>query len=129
MKREATYIPQKDFFIRQNEISRFAEWVENGTFQYTYIDGEGEEHIVGYAFTNEFVCDYSSLMRSGLSLVNIQAITECSVYEISRHDIIEYWETDMKTQRFGRHVAESLFEWYMNDYLIHIVRLKYDTGT
>ena len=23
---------------------------------------------------------------------------------------IEYWETDMKTQRFGRHVAESLFE-------------------
>ena len=42
---------KKDFFIRQNEISRFAEWVENGTFQYTYIDGEGEEHIVGYAFT------------------------------------------------------------------------------
>ena len=73
---------KKDFFIRQNEISRFAEWVENGTFQYTYIDGEGEEHIVGYAFTNEFVCDYSSLMRSGLSLVNIQAITECSVYSI-----------------------------------------------
>ena len=32
------------------------------------------------------------------------------VHEISRHDIIEYWETDMKTQRFGRHVAESLFE-------------------
>ena len=24
---------KKDFFIRQNEISRFAEWVENGTFQ------------------------------------------------------------------------------------------------
>lgn len=23
---------KKDFFIRQNEISRFAEWVENGTF-------------------------------------------------------------------------------------------------
>ena len=68
-------------------------------------------------------------MRSGLSLVNIQAITECSVYEISRHDIIEYWETDMKTQRFGRHVAEVYLKWYMNDYLIHIVRLKYDTGT
>ncbi len=43
-------------------------------------------------------------------IYHIQAITECSVYEISRHDIIEYWETDMKTQRFGRHVAESLFE-------------------
>lgn len=101
---------KKNFFIRQNEIERFAGWVENGTFQYTYIDKEGEEHIVGYSFTDEFICDYSSFMKGSLSLVNIQAITDCSVHEISRHDIIEYWETDMKTQRFGRHVAESLFE-------------------
>ena len=101
---------KKDFFIRQNEVERFAGWVKHGTFQYTHIDEEGEEHIVGYAFTDEFVCDYSSFMKGSLSLVNIQAITDCSVHEISRHDIIEYWETDMKTQRFGRHVAESLFE-------------------
>lgn len=91
---------KKDFFIRQNEISRFAEWVENGTFQYTYIDGEGEEHIVGYAFTNEFVCDYSSLMRSGLSLVNIQAITECSVYKVSASEFTEAIE------ELATHVAD-----------------------
>ena len=60
MKKGSRIYQKKDFFIRQNEISRFAGWVENGTFQYTYIDKEGEEHIVGYAFTDEFVCDYSS---------------------------------------------------------------------
>ena len=80
---------KKDFFIRQNEVKRFAGWVKHGTFQYTHIDEEGEEHIVGYAFTDEFVCDYSSFMRSCLSAVSIQALTDCSVYEISRHDIIE----------------------------------------
>ena len=101
---------KKDFFIRQNETERFAGWVKEGTFQYTYIDEKGEEHIVGYAFTDEFVCDYSSFRKGGLSLVNIQALTNCSVYEISRHDIIEYWETNMETLRFGRHVAENLFE-------------------
>jgi len=100
----------KDFFIRQNETERFAGWVKEGTFQYTYIDEKGEEHIVGYAFTNEFVCDYSSFMKGSLSLVNIQALTDCSVYEISRHDIIECWETNMETQRFGRYVAENLYE-------------------
>lgn len=110
MKKGSNVYTAKNFFIRQNEIERFAGWVENGTFQYTYIDKEGEEHIVGYSFTDEFICDYSSFMKGSLSLVNIQAITDCSVHEISRHDIIEYWETDMKTQRFGRHVAESLFE-------------------
>ena len=34
---------KKDFFIRQNEIERFAGWVKHGTFQYTHIDEEGEE--------------------------------------------------------------------------------------
>ena len=84
-------------------------WVENGTFQYTHIDEDGEEHIVGYSFTNEYVCDYSSFMKGSLSLVSIQAITDCSVYEISHHDMIEYWETNMETQRFGRCVAENLY--------------------
>lgn len=101
---------KKDFFIRQNEVERFAGWVKHGTFQYTHIDEEGEEHIVGYAFTDEFVCDYSSFMRSCLSAVSIQALTDCSVYEISRHDIIECWETNMETQRLGRYVAENLYE-------------------
>ncbi len=101
---------KKDFFIRQNEEERFAGWVKYGTFQYTYIDEEGEEYIVGYSFTDEFVCDYSSFMKGSLSLVSIQALTDCSVYEISRHDIIECWETNMETQRFGRYVAENLYE-------------------
>ena len=101
---------KKDFFIRQNEVERFAGWVKHGTFQYTHIDEEGEEHIVGYAFTDEFVCDYSSFMKSCLSAVSIQALTDCSVYEISRHDIIECWETNMETQRLGRYVAENLYE-------------------
>ena len=101
---------KKDFFIRQNEVERFAGWVKHGTFQYTHIDEEGEEHIVGYAFTDEFVCDYSSFMKSCLSAVSIQALTDCFVYEISRHDIIECWETNMETQRLGRYVAENLYE-------------------
>lgn len=101
---------KKDFFIRQNEISRFAGWVINGTFQYVYIDEEGKEHVVGYSFTDEFVCDYPSFIKGCLSSVSIQAITDCSVCEISRHDIAEYWETNMETQRFGRYVAENLYE-------------------
>lgn len=109
-KGECRVYHKKDFFIRQNEISYFIGWVESGVFQYTYIDEEGTEHIVGYAFQDEFVCDYSSLMRGTLSLVNIQAITDCTVYVVSRHDIINYWEINYDTQHYGRLAAESLFE-------------------
>lgn len=101
---------KKDFFTRQNEVPHFAGWVKSGTFQYICIDEKGNEHIVGYAFSNEFVCDYSSFLKQSASLVNIQAITECTVYELSSLDITHYWETNMETQRLGRIVAESLYE-------------------
>lgn len=101
---------KKDIFVRQNEVSYMGGWVKNGTFQYTCIDDEGIEHIVGYTFTDEFVCDYSSFLNKSLSLVNIQAITDCVVYEISCKDITRYWETSMETQRLGRQAAENLYE-------------------
>lgn len=101
---------KKDFFTKQNEVSRFAGLVKSGTFQYTCMDEKGSEHIVGYSFSNEFVCDYSSFIQQSSALVNIQAITECTVYELSYLDITNYWETDMETQRLGRLAAESLYE-------------------
>lgn len=45
---------KKDFFIRQHEVSRSAGWVESGSFEYSFTDEEGLEHIVGYAFENGF---------------------------------------------------------------------------
>ena len=101
---------KKDFFVKKKKKSNFVGWVENGTFHYTCIDEDGVEHIVGYSFPDEFVCDYSSFMSRKKSLVNIQAITNCTVYVLSYYDIIKYFETDYETQRFGRLASESLYE-------------------
>ncbi len=83
---------KKDFFIRQHEVSRSAGWVESGSFEYSFTDEEGLEHIVGYAFENEFVCDYSSFIKSQQSKVSIQAISDCVVYEIALNELVTYWE-------------------------------------
>ena len=123
MKREATYIPQKRFLYSSEWNITFCRMGRKRYIQYTYIDGEVEEHIVGYAFTNEFVCDYSSLMRSGLSLVNIQSHNR--VFCIWNIPSWHYWilgngyaKTLTIRKACGR---ESIWKWYMNDYLIHIV--------
>ena len=70
-----------------------------------YIGGKtlgiyGEEFPLG-ALTTEVL---------NITPAEYQALTDCSVYEISRHDIIECWETNMETQRLGRYVAENLYE-------------------
>lgn len=100
---------KKEFFIQQHTKSRFLGWIERGTFQYRFIDSEGAEHIVGYAFENEFVGDYSSFLKGIESLVGIQALTECIVYRLARNEMIGYWDTDLNTQKYGRLIAESLY--------------------
>ena len=100
---------RKEYFVKQNTPALYAGWIESGDFRYSCIGDDGKEHIVGYSFTGEFVCDYSSFMRQDLALVNIQAINDCSVRTLSYNDIVGFWETNFETQRLGRQMAETMF--------------------
>lgn len=100
---------KKDYFVRQNELSKYVGFVQSGMFRYTRIDTEGNEHIVGYSFTENFVCDYPSFIKSSGALTNIQATTDSSVYVISQQGVNDYLETNMDTQRLGRLAAEEQF--------------------
>lgn len=101
-------IRKKDYFVRQNEPCKYVGFIESGIFRYTRINNEGNEHIVGYSFTEDFVCDYPSFIKYAGSLTNIQAVTNCSVYALSMKELTDFWETNMDTQRFGRLVAEEI---------------------
>lgn len=101
---------KKDFFIKQNEISNWIGWIETGAFRYLHTSKNGKEHVVGYSFAEEFICDYSAFIYQNVSLVSAQAISECIVYQLSYKDVIAYWETDMETLRFGKQTADALYE-------------------
>lgn len=96
--------------MQQYSISLYAGFIEKGIFHYTCVDCNGKEHIVGYAFENEFVCDYSSFMKKTESLVSIRALTECTVYLISLNDYLEYLNTLPNGMHFGVQVANELLE-------------------
>ena len=53
--------------------------------------------------------DYPALLGDIPASVSIQAVTDCTVYEIPYRDLVRYWDTDYHTQRYGRQIAESLF--------------------
>ena len=103
---------KKDYFVQQNSISLYAGFIEEGIFHYLCTDDDGKEHIIGYSFENEFVCDYSSFIKRKKSLVSIRALTECTVYIISLNDYLEYANTPQNGLHFGFQVANELFEMY-----------------
>ena len=101
---------KKDFFLKQDDESRFVGWVKDGTFRYTCFGKDNKEHIVGYAFAKEFICDYSSFISQSTSLVNIQAMSDCIVYQLPYQDVITYWEANMEKLHFGKCIADNLFK-------------------
>lgn len=100
---------KKEFFASQNDTPLYMGYVERGVFRYSRIDTQGREHILGYAFQNEYIGDYASCLRQMPLLVTIQAVTDASVYVLPFETMYSFWETDLKTQRLGRIVTEELF--------------------
>lgn len=62
---EQCILKKREYFVRQHEMSQYVAWVKSGVFHYTCIGDDGCKHIVGYSFKNEFICDYSSLVKRG----------------------------------------------------------------
>lgn len=102
-------IKKKDYFVRQGELSKYVGFIESGIFRYIRIGSDGDEHIISYSFQDDFVCDYSSVIRMSHSHINLQAVTDCKIYSLSVQDLNDFWETNMDTQRLGRLAAEELF--------------------
>lgn len=100
---------KKEFFCFQGNPSVNIGYIESGIFRYIRTDSLGDDHIVGYSFAKDFVCDYPSLIKHKDSLTSAQAVTDCTIYLMPKKKLDEYWETNMNTQRFGRFVAEELF--------------------
>ena len=102
-------LKKNEYMVRQNDKTNHIGFVVSGTFRLTRIDTNGNEWIVGYSFENDFVCDYPSLIDKKGATVSIQATTNCEVYLLSSNELNLFWETDMDTQRLGRHIAETMF--------------------
>lgn len=104
-----TKYKKREFFCHQNQPTSHIGYIASGIFRYERTDSQENSHIVGYSFANDFVCDYTSIIRSTDSLVTAQAVTDSTIYLLSKQDIDDYWEMSMETQRFGRLAAETLF--------------------
>ena len=59
----------------QGKINNKGAYIKSGAFRYTCVDDKGDEHIVGYAFSNEFVGDLDTWINPNkLSPETIEAI-------------------------------------------------------
>lgn len=101
---------KKEYFVEQNTVDKYVAYVEEGFFRYTRTDNRGDEHIVGYVFKDEYLGDYSSFIKKGISsMVSVQAVTECKIYYTSLDEVRKFFDMNEDAQIAGRILAEELF--------------------
>lgn len=102
-------VKKKDFFAIQGHPTTFAAYIQKGIFRYTCTDEKGDEHIVGYSFSGEYLGDYPQCRYREKALVSIQAVTDAEIYYASAEEINLFLSSNEVAQKLELHLLEGLF--------------------
>lgn len=82
--------------------------VARGAFRYVHADDAGGEHVVGYAFAEEFVGDYISMRSDAPSQVTIEAMCDSEASIVAGERLEAFYRSDAAHERLGRTLAEHM---------------------
>lgn len=102
------HLAKGESFVVQGYPCKYLGAVLAGNFRFQYCDEEGNARTVGFN-SNGFITEYYSLLKSTPAKYSVIAITDAIIFRFSRQQVLDFYELNMETQRFGRHIAEQLF--------------------
>lgn len=105
-------IKKKDFFIEQGKLCKYVGIVLKGDFR-TYMIMDGAERTIsmdGESFNFPFITDYFAFLDKTISTRNIQALSDAEVIVLTFEQVMDFFELNMNTQRFGRQLAENMLK-------------------
>lgn len=101
-------IKKGDFLVRAGDICRHVSFVNYGVLRFYYIS-EGKEISTGFLRENEYASEYSSFLTQSPAAINIDALEDTEVVNLSYNDMQKGYERFAFFERFGRKIAEKLF--------------------
>jgi len=99
---------KKEYFLREGQYCKSVGFVEKGNFIYYQIVN-GEEKICDFAFENDWVTHYKSLLGSIPSEINIKALENSELYLLNLNKMEELSETLPKVNLIRSTLAEQYF--------------------
>ena len=80
-----TELKKGDFFVKEDQHCQYLSFIRSGFIRiYNYVDGKDVTQWI--SSQGEFVTDLSSLMFNNSARMNMQAMTDCSLYSISKQN-------------------------------------------
>jgi CRP-like cAMP-binding protein len=99
-------VSKKDFFLKEGSTNFNQGFVVDGTLRVYYTDAKGNEHVLYFAFADWWVGDLSAFHFDDAATLNVQALEESYLLEISKEDLEYLFDQIPALERLFRVMAQ-----------------------
>lgn len=102
-------LKKKDYFAREGEFSSKLAFISNGVMRAFFRNKAGHEYNKTFFTPSNFVAAYSSITTKKKNLINIQCLTDCTLFVADFRQITSLYKQYPKFESLARNMAEYKF--------------------
>lgn len=104
---ELKTLKKKEFLLRDNAVCNFIAFISEGSIRHFHVKN-GNEKTCDISFENMWVTDFQSFTHNNISIMNLQAMEDTTVFLIRKPDLYRLYKECSKYETFGRLMAENV---------------------
>jgi CRP-like cAMP-binding protein len=98
-----------EFLVREGDVCRYETFVTKGCLVTYYHDNNGSEHIIDFSIEEWWAEDLYSFLTQTASKLNIKAIEDTDILQISKNNLELLYQENPKFERFFRILFQNAF--------------------
>lgn len=102
-------VKKGQFLVHEGAVSRYTNFVQEGSVRTYFIDSNGQEHIVQFAIEGWWISDLNSFIMQSPATFNVQAIEDCVILELPFESLEILYEKIPKLERYFRIITQRAF--------------------
>lgn len=102
-------VKRRQFILSAGEVCKHYNFIVEGCFKMYKVDDTAKEHNLHFAVENQWITDIGSFHSEQPSQLYIEAVEPSIVLQISKGDLIYFYEHNIKFNRIFRVMVEDEF--------------------
>jgi CRP-like cAMP-binding protein len=102
------FLKKGEFLSQAGEISNYVSFINRGSLR-VYMEISEQEISKHFFFDHEYASDYASFLTRTPGLLNIRALEDTELMELSYENVQMLYERYPVWQKYGRLIAEKLY--------------------
>lgn len=104
------YLRKGDAFLRCGKIARYGAFVLAGEFKFSFQDAEGNERIVKFALSDDFLANCESYQKKEPSTISITAIEDAVILRIDTRQLDRLYDKHINFMHIKLKLYQELVE-------------------